>query len=328
MSRPIHSLLGVALAAGLLVPGVLSGCSAARAPGQEAISGELVVFHAGSLAVPFRELSALFEATYPGVRVKAESGGSVDLARKIADLHQPCDVLGSADTEVVRKLLVPRYADFNIEFAVNEMVIAYTDKSRRREELRGDNWWQVLLAGDVAFGQADPDRDPCGYRTLMLLQLAEQHYGLPGLAGKLQAKDGNRFVRPKEAALLAMLDAAEIDYLFIYRSVAQQHRLRMLLLPDQVNLKSHRHADLYRTASVQVRGTQPGESMTQTGSPITYSVTITRDAPNRRAAEAYVALLLSPKGREILARCGQPAIVPARADDASKIPDTLKPWCR
>ena len=328
MSRPTYAWLCIALAAGLLVPAILGGCAAAPARGPEAISGELIVFHAGSLAAPLRELSALFEAAHPGVRVKSESGGSVDLARKIADSRQSCDVFGSADTEVVGKLLVPRCADFNIEFAANELVIAYTGQSRRGGEFRGDNWWQVLLSDGVAFGRADPDRDPLGYRTLMLFQLAEKHYGLPGLAGKLRAKDGDRFVRPKEAALLAMLKSAQADYLFLYRSVARQHGLRMLVLPDEINLKSQRCADLYRTARVEVRGAETGEPMTQTGSPITYSVTILRESPNRRAAEAYVALLLSPTGQEVLARCGQPAIVPARSGDLSRVPDTLKPFCR
>jgi len=99
----------------------------------------------------------------------------------------------------------------------------------------------------VAVGRADPDRDPCGYRTVMVLQLSEKHYGLPELADHLLAKD-QRFIRPKETDLLALLESGEIDYLFIYRSVIEQHKLKMVSLPSEVNLSSPAMADCYRTA--------------------------------------------------------------------------------
>ena len=67
-------------------------------------------------------------------------------------------------------------------------------------------------------------------------------------------------------------------------------------LPDAINLRSPELADLYRTARVTVTGKQPGESITRTGAPIVYSVTIPTNAQNRELAEAYLALLLSAEG--------------------------------
>jgi molybdate/tungstate transport system substrate-binding protein len=326
--RRIASLIALPL----LLPA--AGCRrAARnpsVPGETGgeLSGMLTIFHAGSLSVPFGQVSDLFRQRHPNVPINAEAAGSRDCARKIRDLGRRCDVFGSADYDVVQGLLMPEYADFNIRFATNRMSIAYTDRSRMADNIRGDNWYDVLLEPGVAFGRSDPNSDPCGYRALMTFQLAEKHYRLPGLAEKLKRKDGDRFIRPKETDLLALLESGEIDYVLIYQSVARQHGLRYVELPDEINLGNPGFAHLYRTAKVRVTGKQPGEFTTQIGAPMVYSVTIPTNAPNPRLAEAWVALLLSPDGQTIMVRNGQPVIQPAQTDGFDRLPVSLTPFCR
>ncbi len=108
------------------------------------LSGDLVIFHAGSLAVPLRAVSDLFRKENPGITVKAEAAGSLDSARKISDLGRPCDVLASADYQVVNDLLIPNYADYNICFAGNEMGLAYTPKSKYAGEINAGNWPEIV----------------------------------------------------------------------------------------------------------------------------------------------------------------------------------------
>ena len=298
-----------------------------RQGGSGELSGELVIFHAGSLSVPFRKVSEQFMKRHPKVRVKAEAAGSRDAARKVSDLGRACDVLGSADYKVVENLLMPDHAKFNIRFATNEVALVYTKRSAQADKVNADNWHEVLLRDKVRFGRADPDRDPCGYRTVMLFQLAEKHYKLPGLAKRLAEKDAQRFIRPKETELLALLEAGEIDYLFIYRSVGIQHHLKVLRLPDEVNLRNATMSALYRTAKVQVTGKKPGEFIARTGEAIVYSVTVPTRCTNRPAAEAYVGLLLSDEGRKILSDCGQGLVHPAVADGWQAVPESLRPYC-
>jgi len=314
------------LAAAGVTAGILlaaSGCGRH----ENAQDSVLTIFHAGSMSVPLREVSDLFSKEHPEIVVQAEAAGSVECARKIRDLGKPCDVMVSSDYNVVADLLMPEYAEFNVRFALNEMVIACTDRSRSGSPLNAENWHKVLLAADVAFGRADPNADPCGYRTLMVFQLAEKHYNVPGLARDLTVKNGAKYIRPKETDMLALLESGEIDCLFIYRSVAQQHGLKMLLLPDEVNLKSPALASLYATATVTLPGRRPGVFTTVKGESMVYSVTIPRNAPNRRAAGEYVALLLSPRGRAIMEKNGQPWSGPAQADKFEHLPESLKPFC-
>ena len=330
MPTAAATALALVLAACLLAPGGCRDADTPTAPGGagKAVSGKLTIFHAGSLSVPFRKVSEAFMKRHPGVTVKAEAAGSRDIARKVSDLGRACDVLASADYKVVENLLMPDHARFNIRFATNELALVYTDTSAHAAEVNARNWHEVLLREKVRFGRADPNRDPCGYRTEMLFQLAEKHYNVPGLAKRLAAKDGKRFIRPKETELLALLEAGEIDYLFIYRSVGIQHHLTVLRLPDQVNLRNAAMSALYNAATVKVTGKKPGQFITRKGEAIVYSVTIPTSAANRPAAEAYVAFLLSPEGRKIIASCGQGLLEPAVADGWEHVPEKVKPLCK
>ncbi|OEU72474.1 MAG: hypothetical protein BA869_03915 [Desulfuromonadales bacterium C00003107] len=48
------------------------------------VTGKLRIFHAGSLTVPFAAMEKEFEASYPGVDIQREHGGSTRMARLIS----------------------------------------------------------------------------------------------------------------------------------------------------------------------------------------------------------------------------------------------------
>jgi len=290
----------------------------------DSISGQLIVFHAGSLALPFKEMADSFKILHPSVEILAEAAGSVECARKISELNKPCDILLSADYKVIDKLLIPRFANWNIPFAINEMVIAYNPKARKANEIDSMSWTKLLLSKDVAFGRSDPDADPCGYRTLLCLQLAEKHYGLKGFYKKMKEKD-NQYIRPKEVDMLAMIETGDIDYLFIYRSVALQHHLKFITLPQEINLGNKDFAINYASANLEVKGKKPGEKMTQTGEAMIYGFTVPLNAPNRKAAEAFAAFLLDPQnGLKIMEKNGQPPIINPMVKEYEQLPEVLK----
>ncbi|MCX5771406.1 MAG: extracellular solute-binding protein [Candidatus Hydrogenedentes bacterium] len=300
--------------------------SALAGAGEQEVSGELVVFHAGSLSVPMQEIAGAFMKEHPGVRVLREAAGSRESARKISELQRPCDILASADYAVIDSLLIPEFADWNIRFAGNEMAIVYRGESRHAGELTAENWFKVLLSDDVAFGRSDPNSDPCGYRTILTLKLAETYYRQPGLAARFLEKD-TRYIRPKETDLLALLETGNVDYVFLYRSVAIQHGLKWLPLPDSINLKTPALADRYAAASVELTGKEPGTVVTQKGEAMVYGVTIPKNAPNPAAAEAFLEFLLSKdKGQAIMEKQGQPSVVPSPATNYNLIPERLKPY--
>ncbi|MCK4761489.1 MAG: substrate-binding domain-containing protein [Candidatus Aminicenantes bacterium] len=87
---------------------------------------QVLVLHAGSLALPFKDMAAAFMAEYPGVHVILEAHGSRTCARQITDLGRRADVMASADSAVIKNLLMPEHAAFCIDFTTNEMALMYS----------------------------------------------------------------------------------------------------------------------------------------------------------------------------------------------------------
>ncbi|HIE08890.1 MAG TPA: tungstate ABC transporter substrate-binding protein WtpA [Armatimonadetes bacterium] len=291
---------------------------------------KLIVFHAGSLAVPLREAEREFERRHPNVDVVREASGSRAAARKVCDLKRVADVVALADYAVIEDLLMPKYAKWYVVFARNRMVIAYTVHSKYADEIGPENWFEILARPDVRFGRSDPNLDPAGYRTLMVWQLADLYYKRK-VKGKsiyeaLISHPGQR-IRPGSVQLLPLLESLDIDYAFEYQSVAMQHNLRFVKLPPQIDLGDERFADFYRKARVEVTGKEPGKKSVYIGTPILYGVTIPTVSRHPELAVEFVKLLVSEEGRKILRRCFQepvvPAFCPSRFYDA--LPEGIKP---
>ncbi len=294
----------------------------AAAPAE--LAGKLIIFHAGSLTVPIADLTEAFSAQYPDVTFETEASGSNAAARKISELGREADLMMSADYTVIDKLLIPDFADWNIQFARNTMVIAYTDQSQYADEINADNWYDILTRDGVIYGHSEPDADPCGYRTLLVWQLAEKHYGVEGLYDKLDVNCPPENIRPKSVELIALLESGDMDYAFEYRSVAVQHNMNFVELPDELNLSKVEYADFYAQASTDIAGADPGTTMTMVGKPIVYGVTVVKDAPSPDLALEFVKFLIGPDGQAIMEKQGQPPIVPAVAVDKSVVPAELQ----
>jgi len=291
-------------------------------------SGKLIIFHAGSLSVPFAAMEKAFEAKYPGVDIQRESGGSTKLARLISEVGKPADIMASADFAVINKILIPKFASWNARFASNQMVLCYTAKSRYANEISSKNWYEILQRKDVAWGHSDPNLDPCGYRALMVLQLAEKFHKKPGLNAALLANRPEKNVRPKSVELVSLLQAGHMDYAWEYMSVAVQHGLKYVTLDDHLNLGNFQMDPFYAQAKVTVTGKEPGTFMELAGDSITYGITMLDTAPNKEAAQAFLAYLFSPEGGlKILKEMGQPPFVPVsiNKEGMDKLPAGLKP---
>ncbi|MGV8079820.1 MAG: tungstate ABC transporter substrate-binding protein WtpA [Syntrophales bacterium] len=276
-------------------------------------SGKLIMFNAGSLSVPFDAMEKAFEAKYPKVDLLREASGSNQACRKISELKKPCDIMASADYTVIDKLLIPKHAAWNIRFATNQLVLCYTDKSKFAGSINPNNWYEILQRKGVVWGHSDPNLDPCGYRSLMVLQLAELHYKKPGLYDKLLANRPKENIRPKSVELVSLLQTGNMDYAWEYLSVAVQHGLKYVVLPDQINLGNYKYDKFYEKAVVKIAGNKPGTFMDMKGGSVTYGVTMVKDAPNPEAAQAFMEYLLDPNGGlKVLKDMGQPPFVPAR----------------
>ncbi|MBP2172381.1 tungstate ABC transporter substrate-binding protein WtpA [Methanococcus voltae] len=323
----LTSILGIFLVL------AFSGCTDQQTPADstdsEKIEGVVKIFHAGSLAVPFEEYEKAFEEKYPDTDVQRESAGSVACVRNIVELNKKADVLGSADYSLIPKMMYPDYADWYLMIAKNEIVIAYTNKSKFTNEITSDNWYEIFQKDGVKYGFSSANDDPCGYRTQMVIKLAEKTYNDNTIYENLikknsnfnvEEKDGSFvvkspaeitvntdkiFMRSKEVDLLGPLESGAYDYLFIYKSVANQHNLEYVELPDEINLGAYDQAENYARASILIES----QNKTIAAAPIVYGVTVPTNAENKAAGVAFVKFVL--ENPQIFENAGQPVIKPA-----------------
>jgi molybdate/tungstate transport system substrate-binding protein len=230
--------------------------------------------------------------------VQQENGASLELARRVTDLHRVPDVIALADEEVFPQQLVPQAASWYARFARNRMVVAYTDRSRGAAEIPRAGWHRTLLRSDVRVGRSDPRLAPVGYRALVLYRLAETHYRQPGLAARLEARTPPALLRANASELVALLQAGELDYVVDYESLARANRLRFVRLPPEIDLGDPARAAHYARASVRVA--RRIDTTTHAGSPIVYAVSVPRGAAHPAAGVRFVAYLLSPAGQKVL----------------------------
>jgi len=292
------------------------------------LKGELVIFNAGSLTLPFEKMENEFEAQYPKVDILREPAGSVQCARKLTELKKPCDIMVSADFTVIDRFLIPEYADWNVRFATNQLVLCYTETSKYADIITQSNWYDILMSKGVVWGHSDPNLDPCGYRSLMVLQLAEKYYQNPELYQKCIDNRPKENIRPKSVELVSLLQTGNMDYAFEYLSVAVQHNLKFVRFPDEINLGAPDWADFYGNARVKISGEKPGEYTEIQGEPIVYGVTLLNNAPRKDIAVVFLEYFLNPEGGlRILDEMGQPPLVPLLVTDEAmkdKLPIELQ----
>lgn len=285
---------------------------------------ELYIIHAGSLSVPMKQLAEDFMTRYPEISVKLESGGSVANARKITEMNKSCDIFASSDYQVIDKMLIPKHADFNVKFATNELIIAYNIHSLKGDTINSSNWYKILLNDSVKFGRSDPNSDPCGYRTVLLTLLSEIYYNNKDIHELIVSKD-TKFIRPKEVDLLALLESNVIDYVFIYKSVALQHNLKYIELPDSINLGNPDLNAFYKTVFTEITGNKPGEKIKQYGEAMIYSLTIPKNAENFDDAVLFLDYMLDKnEGRRIIRSLGQKDTVFCSQTSYTMLPSSLK----
>jgi len=303
----------------------------------------LKIYHAGSLTIPLEKIEMQFESSYD-VDLQLEPHGSAEAISQITELHKAADILVSADYSLIPKMMFPEYADWYIQFARNEIVLVYTSDSNYADEINENNWYDILNRTGVKFGFSNPNLDPCGYRTVMVLQLAEIYYNNSTIFDDLIVgntnvgtieENGNYLIQvpedlnpntdkleisDKSVSLLIKLEAHSIDYAFEYRSVAAQHGFKFVELSDGINLTSTDYENIYKQVKVRL-----ANGKVLTAEPIVYGITIPKNTPNEDLAIEFITLLITEYGQEVFENCGQPPIVPAIASDVNKLPENLQP---
>lgn len=345
----------------LLISALVLTLAACGVLGLERNKTQVRVLFAGSLIIPFDELERAFEVQYPDVDVLMEGHGSIQCIRHVTELEELADVVAVADYSLIPLLMyetdIPDsgqpYADWNMQFATNQLGLAYTPESAYADEINGENWYEILSRSDVLFGLSDPRFDACGYRGMMVGQLATAYYDKPDLFYDLF---GDRFTKPirvqtghqdglstitipevlqpqeksglvmrgASVQLLGLLESGDLDYAFEYLSVSKQHGLNFLPLPPEINLSDEAHDGAYDDVRVKLAFQRFATVNPDfEGKTIAYGLTIPSNAPHPDLAVELIQFLVGPEGQQVMAENHHPMILPPAVDDETGLPEEL-----
>lgn len=226
---------------------------------------EVALFSAAAFEPVLHALRPAAEAAL-GVRIRAETGGSGNLVRRVAELGRACDLLVLADPALFREAGGGRFT-WRITFAGDEMVLGVGVRAPRADDAERD-WAAVLDAPGVRLIRADEKISPAGARTLTVWSRREAA-GAPGLRERLLR---TALVADDVGTIAAHLKTGTADYAFLYRSSCLLHELRYIRLEPP-----------YRLADEAERPDPEA---------IRYALSIPIDAPRPQEAEALLRFFL------------------------------------
>lgn len=313
----------------------------------------LVIYHHGSPTPAIVAAEKEFEAKYPDVKVIREKDDALANMRKITDLGKQADIVYTDDYSIIPPVMFPKYADFWIRYAHDEMTLAYAANSKYASEITADNWYKILARPDVKWGIADPNAGPDGYFSLGQIMLSNIYYKDPKLFDRLigantaiKATESNGqyvidcpenlnpkspkvVIRPDPEALYPMILAGDIDYVFGYMgSVIGEGpaNIKTVHLPDQVNLSNlSLVTSTYNRVTINMFSDRPDRRITVKLGAKANGLTIPLNAPNREAAVNFLKIFLSSTGQDALKGVHITPISPAETNDLSKVPEELRP---
>jgi molybdate/tungstate transport system substrate-binding protein len=303
----------VALSTALLAATVVVACyslyqSSARtaapaATASKSAGGPLVTYSADAYTAEVDSLLKGFAASTGAQVAPLKSGGSFADANQIA-AGAPADVfvsvaLSATSSQYLKNLT----SNWAVGFASDQMVLAYSNSSltaaasgavalgvAASKSNATSDWnafYSALTSGVVRVGISNPSSDPAGLRGWLVLEAAgllyagdEQAYVDPLLQGQ-----GN-MTGTSAAALVAPLEAGQIQFLFIYKSAAVSAGLPFVTLDSHVNLGSPSLGAFYSHFSYT------DSTGTTSASPIVLFITVPASSVNTGEAVQFVVYAL------------------------------------
>lgn len=227
----------------------------------------VTVFAASSLTDAFSTLKPVFEATNPGHRVRFNFGPSSVLRTQVQQ-GAPVDVFASADWAQMQPLVDGKQVHAPQTFARNRLVLVVPARNpgsvRSLRDLARPGL-RVITTGEAV---------PIGRYTQEMLGKLSRMSGY----GRDFAARVNANVVSREAnvrTLVAKIELGEADAAVVYESDARlSRRLRALPIPLAANVTAE------------------------------YPIAVVASARDRAGAEAFVRLVRSSRGRDVLRRFG------------------------
>lgn len=242
--------------------------SGTPAPTEEPLRGEIVVFAAASLTDAFKAAARAFQTENPGVKVTFNFAASSALATQINE-GAPADVFASADLAQMKNVSDKGNARESKVFATNVPVVIVPASGSPVAAFAD------LAKPAVRLVLAGPEV-PIGKYSRQILEKAAADSAGPGAGFAEQVLANVKSNEANVRAVLTKVQLGEADAGIVYATDATiaGKDVKVIEIPGAWNVIAE------------------------------YPAAVLDDAPNSKAAEAWLAFLLSPDGQAVLAKHG------------------------
>lgn len=266
-------------------------------------TGTASVAYAGSLAYLDEKVVGPAFSSATGYAYQGRGAGSDALSQEISSGEITPNVFESVGAAPITAL-EPKFTRWYVQVAASPLVVAFNPSGPYGHELSAiasgrrpvRDLFSLMARPGFALGRTDPNLDPQGAAFVEMVELAQRAFHLP--AGTVHAILGRGALggssSPEifdETALEPRLQAGQLDAASAFLSQAVQLHLRYISLPASIDFGNPADAASYAKASVRLR-----DGTVKTGGPLVVDVT-TIGAADAAAADAFVAYVLSTKGR-------------------------------
>lgn len=235
-------------------------------PAPARLSGTLTVLAAASLTDAFQQEAQAFQQIYPDVKAKFSFDASSTLEAQLAQ-GAKADIFASADVPNMQKAQRDGVIDGEPQiFAKNKLVVIIPKSNPGKITSLAD-----LARPGIKFVLTDPSVPIGNYARMVLKNLSQEpEYG-PDFANKVLAN-----LKSEEAnvrAVVTKVQTGDADAGMCYATdvtPAAAKDIDIIPIPDKDNLIAQ------------------------------YPIAVVKGAPNKEAAQAFIAFLRSPQGQAIL----------------------------
>ena len=251
----------------------LAGCSSGGSDSQEKT---LVVFAAASLVEAFREMSGAFKKDHPEVTIILNFAGSQRLRTQL-EHGASADVFASADNVQMDRLMESGLLlDQPVIFTTNRMVVIVPESEATDSRPSPVMILEDMATDGVKLVVALPEVPAGFYARTVIENIGADPASEPKYAERVLANIVS--MEPNVRSVAQKVALGEADAGIVYWSDAQVSgvaaRVRVLPIPDQVNVAA------------------------------SYPVARLRNSAEPELAEAFIDLLRSPQGQNILLQHG------------------------
>jgi len=247
----------------------VAGTPARPTPAAAPVSGTLLVFAGSSLTTVFNQIGADMQKANPGLTVKFNYGSSAALRTQLAQ-GAPADVFASADQQNMDGARQDGSIDGpDLLFAKNKLIVIAPKGSTKVQSV------QDLAKPGLNLVLADPSVPVGNFARQVLGKLAADPVYGAGFDQKVLANLKSN--ETDDAATVATVQTGQADAAIVFSTdVTGQaaQALSSIPIPDQDNVIT------------------------------TYPIALVKNAPNRAAAQAFIAYVRGPQGQATLKQFG------------------------